>query len=177
MAASPLTAYPLLVYKFCALPLIPSYLQLTPYPLCLSYLQHNPYSLPPMPLLSITSPNQCVYKIVSLFFLPPTLMERIHKLNEMLVASPNDCFLLHAIGLEYVKTADLEKAIYYFQKVIDSDPDYVGTYYHLAKTLERVNKKPDAMRMYETGIDIASKVRDQHAKNELQMALEDLIDE
>ena len=103
-------------------------------------------------------------------------MERIHKLSEMLAASPNDCFLLHALGLEYVKKGDLEKAIYSFQKVIDCDPDYVGTYYHLAKTFEKVNKLPDAIRIYESGIGVATKMKDMHARNELQMALEDLTD-
>ncbi len=101
-------------------------------------------------------------------------MERIHKLNELLASSPKDCFLLHALGLEYVKIGEIEKALHSFMTVIETDENYVGTYYHLAKAFERLQRNEDAINTYEKGIEIASKLKDMHARNELQMALEDL---
>jgi tetratricopeptide (TPR) repeat protein len=101
-------------------------------------------------------------------------MNRILKLKELLNSSPTDCFLLHALGLEYVKIGEFEDAIASFNKVLETNKEYVGTYYHLAKTLERINKTSDAILIYEKGIDIASNLKDNHSRNELQMALEDL---
>jgi tetratricopeptide (TPR) repeat protein len=103
-------------------------------------------------------------------------MDRIKKLIEMLQAQPHDSFLLHALGLEYVKIGELELAIDSFQKVITFDKNYVGTYYHLAQTFEKQNKFDKAIAMYQEGIQVATLVKDQHAKNELQMALDELID-
>jgi len=103
-------------------------------------------------------------------------MDRINKLNDMLIQSPNDCFLLHALGLEYAKIGEIDKALLAFHHVITSDKNYVGTYYHLAKTFEKINRLEEAIHMYEQGIIIASHVNDKHAQNELQMALDDLTD-
>lgn len=101
---------------------------------------------------------------------------RIQKLMEMQVSNPKDCFLGHALGLEYLKANDLEKAIMYFKNVLDIDYKYVGTYYHLAKALELQMNKDEAVLVYEKGIQIAQELKDNHARNELQMALDDLID-
>ena len=104
-------------------------------------------------------------------------MDRIAKLTEMLQTSPSDSFLKHALGLEYNKLGYLDEAIDWFSNVIDTEPEYLGTYYHLAKSYEKKGQLNEAISIYNRGIEIATKLRDQHAKNELQMALEDLIDE
>lgn len=104
-------------------------------------------------------------------------MSRIDKLNEMLLSSPDDCFLLHALGLEYQKLEQNEKALECFRKVLHVNTEYVGTYYHLGRTLEQNGLREDAIAVYEKGIEIAGKLKDLHARNELQMALDDLLDE
>ncbi|HOZ51712.1 MAG TPA: tetratricopeptide repeat protein, partial [Chitinophagaceae bacterium] len=92
-------------------------------------------------------------------------MERINKLNEMLKAQPHDSFLLHALGLEYIKIGELERAIESFEKVIAFNKNYVGTYYHMAQTFEKQNKFDKAIAIYQEGIQVATLVKDQHAKN------------
>ena len=104
------------------------------------------------------------------------IMERIEKLKSMLLQSPEDCFVYHALGLEYVKLNDFENALDYFNQVIFIDESYVGTYYHLAKTLEKLNEIEEAISIYEKGIEIAKLLKDNHARNELQMALDDIIE-
>ena len=99
---------------------------------------------------------------------------RIDKLEAMLFANPQDCFLLHALGLEYLKLENTLKAIDYFRKVLETDENYVGTYYHLAKTYEKINLREEAITSYKKGIEIAMKMKDAHARNELAMALEEL---
>lgn len=104
-------------------------------------------------------------------------MNRIDKLQDMLLTSPDDCFLLHALGLEYLKLDDTDNALQSFSKVLETDARYVGTYYHLGRLLERLGRRDEAIRTYETGIRVAGELRDLHARNELQMALDDLLDD
>ncbi len=103
-------------------------------------------------------------------------MERIDKLKEMLSASPEDCFLLHALGLEYMKLDEVETAVTFFEKVLSANENYTGTYYHLAKAYERMNNPLKAITTYEKGITIAQGQKDNHARNELQMALDEITE-
>jgi Tfp pilus assembly protein PilF len=103
-------------------------------------------------------------------------MNRIAKLTEFLQASPNDNFVQHALALEYVKIGDEAKARELFEKILANSPDYIGSYYHLGKLLERTGETSLAIEWYEKGMQAAKTAKDQHAYNELQMAHEDLTD-
>ena len=103
-------------------------------------------------------------------------MERIAKLKEFLQASPNDNFVKHALALEYIKIGDEAGARQQFEEILNQSPDYIGSYYHLAKLLERTGEKSLAIEWYEKGMLAAKNAKDQHAYNELQMAHEDLVD-
>ena len=102
-------------------------------------------------------------------------MERIEKLKEFLSANPIDSFLQHALALEYIKKGDDASARVLFEEILIRDPDYIGTYYHLAKLLERAGEQEMAILWYEKGMTGAKTAGDQHAYNELQMAYEDLM--
>jgi Tfp pilus assembly protein PilF len=103
-------------------------------------------------------------------------MDRIARLKELLTQSPEDSFLKHALALEYMKLGDDETAKTYFEKLLEANPGYVGSYYHLAKLLERKGENNAATSVYEKGMKEAKAAGDQHAFNELQAAYEDLMD-
>ena len=103
-------------------------------------------------------------------------MSRIEKLIEYLAASPSDSFLQHALALEYVKAGNDAEARELFENILEKAPDYVGSYYHLAKLLERADEIDDAKQWYERGLAAAKSAGDTHSYNELQMAWEDLLD-
>ena len=103
-------------------------------------------------------------------------MDRMAKLKEYLEQNPADSFLLHALALEYVKQGDDEAARRYFEQLLAGEPGYVGSYYHLGKLLERVGEKEKAEETYGTGKKHAKAAGDNHAFNELQGALDDLLD-
>jgi Tfp pilus assembly protein PilF len=103
-------------------------------------------------------------------------VDRIAKLKEFLAAQPGDSFLAHALALEYIKLGDDEKARALFEGILDRQPDYVGSYYHLGKLLERQGEAEAAVKVYETGMAACKKMKDNHAYNELQGAWEDLTD-
>ena len=103
-------------------------------------------------------------------------MSRIEKLLEYLKANDKDSFLQHALALEYIKVGNDEEARKLFNDILLREPTYVGSYYHLAKLLERVGDNSKAIRIYERGMLEAKKAGDNHAYNELQAAYEDLVD-
>lgn len=104
-------------------------------------------------------------------------MDRISKLKEYLQSTPGDPFLQHALALEYVKLGDDASARNLFENVLTQHPAYVGSYYHLAKLLERNGSKTEALSWYEKGMQAARDAKDRHALSELQMAYEELTDE
>ena len=102
-------------------------------------------------------------------------MDRIEKIREFLQANPVDNFLRHALALEYIKIGDDRKARDLFEAILAESPDYVGSYYHLAKLLEKMQETTLSIEWYEKGMAVAKKAGDNHSYNELQAAYEDLI--
>ena len=102
-------------------------------------------------------------------------MERLEKLKAMLAQNPGDSFVQHALALEYVKLNRDDEAREAFIRLLEKDEKYVGSYYHLAKLLERTGQQKQAIDYYEKGMRIAKEAGDNHAYNELQAAYEDLI--
>ena len=100
--------------------------------------------------------------------------ERIEKLRQFLKASPDDCFLNHALALECIKLGNDDEARQLFEKNLATDPAYVATYYHLGKLLERNGLQQPAINIYEKGMEQAKSAGDMHNYNELQGAYEDL---
>lgn len=101
-------------------------------------------------------------------------MERIEKLKAFLKETPEDPFLQHALALEYIKLGDDGTAKSLFENLLQQQPGYVGSYYHLGKLLERINDTDAAIACYEKGMAAAKAAGDQHAFGELRGAYEEL---
>jgi len=65
----------------------------------------------------------------------------------------------------------LEEGLDAFEALRVRDPKYVGTYYHLGKLYERMDRMQDAVDTYRDGIRVAMELTDFHARSELQSAL------
>ncbi|PTQ96730.1 transcriptional activator [Mucilaginibacter yixingensis] len=94
--------------------------------------------------------------------------DRLAKLLEFLKNEPNDEFLQYALATEYLRLNEADKALQYYEGLVNNHPKYVGTYYHLGKLYEALNRKDDAVKTYENGMKIAREARDNHAFAELQ---------
>ena len=101
-------------------------------------------------------------------------LDRIEKLKEFLKQDPVDSFLQHALALEYIKTGDDATAKGLFEDILLREPGYIGSYYHLAKLLERNGDTAKAIKWYEKGMEQAKKAGENHAYNELRSAYEEL---
>jgi len=102
-------------------------------------------------------------------------MDRIEKLKEFLKESPADSFLQHALALEYVKTGDNANARKIFEEILNREPSYIGSYYHLAKLFERNGDNGSAIKWYQKGMEEAKRAGEVHGYNELKSAYEELV--
>ena len=96
------------------------------------------------------------------------------RINEMLRDNPADSFLQHALALEYIKLGNDADARKLFEAILEREPGYVGSYYHLAKLLERIGETDNAIKIYEKGMEETKKIGDNHAFGELRSAYEEL---
>jgi tetratricopeptide (TPR) repeat protein len=74
--------------------------------------------------------------------------------------------------MEHVNRGELEAAVSEFDALLSADPDYVAGYYHAGRTLEKLGRTDDARSTYERGIAAARRKGDDHARSELQAALD-----
>jgi tetratricopeptide (TPR) repeat protein len=93
---------------------------------------------------------------------------RLQKLLDFLENEPNDPFLKYALATEYLNSNEPDKALSYYEDLVRNHPDYVGTYYHLGKLYEALDRKEDAIHTYQNGMVAARKSNDMHAFSELQ---------
>ena len=102
-------------------------------------------------------------------------MNRLEKLLEFIQNEPNDEFLKYALATEYLRLNNTEKALSYYEDLVNNHPNYTGTYYHLGKLYEALNRKQDAIDIYEKGMQITKEKRDNHAFSELQAVYREAI--
>lgn len=103
-------------------------------------------------------------------------MERMEKLKEFLRLDPLDAFSKHALALEYIKIGDDPVARGLFEEILEHDPGYTGSYYHLGRLLERNGATALAIDWYERGMAAAKKAGETRTYNELRAALEELAE-
>ena len=93
----------------------------------------------------------------------------------MLQDDPQDTFARYALGLEYMSSGENENARDIFEEVRVLDPNYVATYYQLGKVYELLGEENEARKVYEKGVYVAASQGDEHTKQELEQAINDLL--
>jgi tetratricopeptide (TPR) repeat protein len=102
-------------------------------------------------------------------------INRLDKLLEFIKNEPNDEFLKYALATEYLRLNQVDKSLEYYEDLVNNHPQYSGTYYHLGKLYEALNRKDDAIKIYEKGMEITKAKRDNHAFSELQAVYREAI--
>ncbi|HUK19658.1 MAG TPA: tetratricopeptide repeat protein [Bryobacteraceae bacterium] len=97
---------------------------------------------------------------------------RLEILKQMVAAAPGDSFLRYGLAMEYRNTGDLAAALAEFNALMAADPDYAASYFHAGQTLERLGKLEEARDVYRRGIEVTARKGDQHARSELEGALD-----
>ena len=78
------------------------------------------------------------------------------------------------MATEY-KSIDPEKALTYFELLIENHPDYVATYYHLAHLYLELEKDEEAKITFENGIEKATINNENLMLRELKSAYEEFM--
>jgi tetratricopeptide (TPR) repeat protein len=102
------------------------------------------------------------------------MQNRLQLLQEFYDQDPREPFNAYALALEYLNL-DQSKALAFFEILLRDHPDYIPTYYHAAKLYQDLNRRDDAIRTYEKGIEICRKQSSAKALRELQSAYDELL--
>ena len=104
----------------------------------------------------------------------PVAETRLDQLIKFYQEDPTDAFNVYGLALEYHKV-DTQKSEELFDLLLKNFPDYLPAYYQAAKLKEELRKQADALGIYKKGIDLAKKLPDQKAFQELQSAYNELL--
>jgi tetratricopeptide (TPR) repeat protein len=93
-------------------------------------------------------------------------------LKTMLAQNPADAFARYGLAMELVKSGQLEDAVVEFSSLLEHNPNYAAGYFHGGQVLEKLGKVEQARVFYEKGVEVTGRTGDQHARSELQAALD-----
>lgn len=97
---------------------------------------------------------------------------RLEPLKRLVEQNPGDSFLRYGLAMEYRNAGDLEGAAAEFRAVLAVNPDYAPAYYQGGQTLERLGRLEEAREIYRAGVQVTTRKGDQHARSEMQAALD-----
>ena len=97
---------------------------------------------------------------------------RLDTLKGMVALNPTDSFARYGLAMEYRNQGDLEAAMGEFRALMEVNPDYSPAYFHGGQTLERMGRVEEARALYMRGIEVTTRSGDQHARSEMQGALD-----
>ena len=95
-------------------------------------------------------------------------------LEEYVAAHLGDAFARYGLALECVKSGEHDAAVRHFEELIAQHPNYVAAYFHYGQLLAGLQRTDEAKRILSTGIVVAQKAGDTHARDEMQAALAEL---
>jgi Flp pilus assembly protein TadD len=97
---------------------------------------------------------------------------RLDILKSMVEQNPADSFLRYGLAMEFRNSGDLEGAVKEFRALMAANRDYAPAYFHGGQTLERMGRLDEAREWYVKGVEVTTNSGDQHARSEMQAALD-----
>jgi tetratricopeptide (TPR) repeat protein len=90
----------------------------------------------------------------------------------MVLQNPADAFARYGLAMEFIKSGELANAVDEFRALLTYNPDYAAAYFHGGQALEKMGEVEQARAFYEKGVEVTGRTGDQHARSELQAALD-----
>ena len=100
--------------------------------------------------------------------------KRLERLERMIAQGTQDPFVRYARALELRGQGELEAALAALAEVRTLHPDYVPTFLMAGQIATELDRVADARAWLEQGLVAAKAARDEHARSELQSALDAL---
>ncbi len=104
-------------------------------------------------------------------------MDRLETLKHILAQNPDDALARYGLAMEYVKAGSYELAVAEFRELVARKPDHAYAHFHAGQTLEKLGRKDEAAAIYRQGLEAAARKGDNHARDELQAALEQITEQ
>jgi hypothetical protein len=101
-------------------------------------------------------------------------MDRVATFRSFIARQPADPFPRYGLAMELKGRGELLEAWTTFQDLLTQFPDYVPTYLQAGGTLVALGRKDEAAGIYRRGIEVATTRGDQHARRELESALQEV---
>ena len=101
-------------------------------------------------------------------------MDRLGMLRKMAAAKPDEPFPAYGLAMELSKQGLLDEARTTFAALVERLPDYVPSYLMFGNLLVSMGAKEQAAGVFRLGIGAAERGGDDHARGELQGALDEL---
>lgn len=102
--------------------------------------------------------------------------KRLEMLEKMIAQGSKDPFVRYARALELRAAGELDAALSALEQVRELHPEYVPTFLMAGQIATQLGRSDDARAWYGQGIEAAKAARDEHARTELQAALDGLSD-
>ena len=90
----------------------------------------------------------------------------------MVAQNPADAFARYGLAMELIKGGALENAAAEFRTLLEHNPNYAAAYFHGGQVLEKLGDVEQARELYTKGVEVTARTGDQHARSELQAALD-----
>jgi predicted Zn-dependent protease len=100
--------------------------------------------------------------------------KRIEMLDKMIAKGTKDPFVRYARALELRGLGELEAALSALAEVRALHPDYVPTFLMAGQIAAELERIAEARAWLSDGVAVAKAARDEHARSELQSALDAL---
>lgn len=100
------------------------------------------------------------------------MLNRLEALRKLAAANPNDVFARYGLAMALAGAGQTAEAVAEFQHVLALDPNYTVAYFQMGQALEKLGRREEARQVYERGIQVASRLGQAHARDQLEGALE-----
>ena len=102
---------------------------------------------------------------------------RREKIEAMLVEEPHDQFLRYSLALELEKEADHPRSLEHLSGLTRDDTPYVPAFLMAGQQLTRLQRIPEAIAVYQQGIQAAEAQGNSHASGEMAGFLAAITDQ
>lgn len=95
-------------------------------------------------------------------------------LEQFVEKNPGEAFGRYGLAMECMKEGDVSAAETHFKQLLADHPDYVAAYYQFGRMLATTNRVAEAREVFSSGISRAAQTSEEHARQELQAALDEI---
>lgn len=102
-------------------------------------------------------------------------MSRLEKLKALVETNPDDPFPRYGLAMEHRNLNQTQEAEAVFRELLERNPEYIPAFLHYGVVLVELDRTDEAREVFSKGLQVSSAKGDQHAYEELQAALEQLV--